>query len=810
MQNGLWLVVGTLVFAAGGVLASDLARRPTPLPSLSSAAPVVAASPAAAVRSSPTGADDRAITTIATPSAQIIAQQRAELDRTVWAKEVSAQEYEDTFIALWDGMRSRQEDQYRLLAAFPFDHLTLALFAPPTLHERGITVAKMATGPRTLDRTTWSALLDALTAQGYRLEHSEWHHAAFNLAADTHAAPTSQIAIKLFVANDRLHQHLVVNGTLGITWASGLDKNGHHLVGDIDATHLTMTTRTGPDAFTEAFQLRPQDRGLDAQSSIDPVLVYDLDGDGRPDIALPSLNTLLLNRSTPGHVSFIATDLCAFPIGHTSMESGPYVTAAVIADFNGDGLPDLLECGPGMPPVLFLGSGTGTFRGVGEPMTNLPAADFQLPMSITAGDILGNGRPDVWIGQYRRPYVDGNLPSPYWDANDGYPSFLLMNDGRGHLLDATPGSGLDGKRMRRNYSSTLFDLTGNGHLDLLTVNDFSGVDFFAGDGHGHFEDRTEREIDHRSSFGMSHAIADFDGDGVLDLFISGMGSTTARRLEQMKLGRSEFPEQSKMRMPMAYGNRLLLGRADHTYQQAPYNDLLARTGWSWGCAPIDTDNGGRLDIYLSNGNLSRATAKDYCTRYWTQDIYMGGSAPSAEWNSFFQLEDRRLNGYSWNPFEHKALLMNEGGGVFRDTAYLMNVGFEYDGREVVAADFDGDGHTDLLEVEYRPATQDGLPVRPVLHVYRNLMIDHHHWLEISVPDAVHRSPLGATVTVMAGGWSRIAALVAGDGFRIQHPPSAHFGLGDTSRVDAITVRWADGLERTIAAPPSDAQIIVRP
>jgi len=707
-------------------------------------------------------------------------------------------------------MRSRQDDQYRILAAFPFDHLLLGTFSAATPHERSITVAKMSAPTVALDTSRWSALLDSLTARGYRLEHSEWHHAAFNAATDAHGAPSSQIAIKLFVANDRLHQHLVVAGPLGITWASALDKDGHHLVFDIDATHLTMTSRVGDDAFAEAFQFRPQDRSCDPQATIDPVLVYDLDGDGRPDIVLPSLNTLLLNRSTPGHVSFIATDLCAYPVAHTSMETGPFVTSAIIADFNGDGFPDLLECGLGMAPVLFLGNGTGTFRGFGEPVTNLSPQFFTLPMTMTAGDIRGNGLLDVWIGQYRRPYVDGNLPSPYWDANDGFPSFLLMNDGHGHLLDATPGSGLEGKRFRRTYSASLFDLTGTGHLDLLTVNDFSGVDFYAGDGHGHFRDITATEIDQRSSFGMSHAIADFDGDGILDLFISGMGSTTARRLEQMKLGRPEFPEQSRMRMPMAYGNRLLLGRADHTYQQAPYNDLIARTGWSWGCAPIDTDNSGRLDVYLSNGNLSRSTAKDYCTRYWTQDIYMGSSAPSAEWNAFFQLEDSRLKGYSWNPFEHKALLMNEGAGVFRDTAYLMNVGFEYDGREVVATDFDGDGHTDLLEVEYRPAVQDGLPTRPVLHVYRNLMDDHHHWLEVSVPDAPHRSPLGATVTVTAGGRARIAALVSGDGFRIQHPPSAHFGLGDTDHVDAVTVRWSDGMTRTIAAPPIDSLIIVRP
>jgi len=109
MQSRLWLVVGLLVLAAIGILTVDLMdhRRALAL----SSAPLDSITTTTSIVKSPT----------ATPlSAQGIASQRAELDRTVWAKEVTAQDYEDTFIALWDGMRSRQDDQYRLLAAFPF------------------------------------------------------------------------------------------------------------------------------------------------------------------------------------------------------------------------------------------------------------------------------------------------------------------------------------------------------------------------------------------------------------------------------------------------------------------------------------------------------------------------------------------------------------------------------------------------------------------------------------------------------------------------------------------------------------------
>ena len=62
----------------------------------------------------------------------------------------------------------------------------------------------------------------------------------------------------------------------------------------------------------------------------------------------------------------------------------------------------------------------------------------------------------------------------------------------------------------------------------------------------------------------------------------GMGSTTARRLEGMKLGRKGFESIQDARMKMGYGNRMLLGDGLGKYKQASFNDQVARTGWAGG------------------------------------------------------------------------------------------------------------------------------------------------------------------------------------------------------------------------------------
>ena len=134
----------------------------------------------------------------------------------------------------------------------------------------------------------------------------------------------------------------------------------------------------------------------------------------------------------------------------------------------------------------------------------------------------------------------------------------------------------------------------------------------------------------------------------------------------MGLGRKEFPDQQRMRMKMAYGNRVYLGGKDMDYTDAPFDDQISRTGWSWGSSALDVDNEGWMDLYISNGHMSRKSAKDYCTRFWTQDIYQGTSQRSEEMLNVFQTEDKELagGGISWNGFEHKALLKNDHGKGF--------------------------------------------------------------------------------------------------------------------------------------------------
>src|SRR5207245_6705055 len=141
--------------------------------------------------------------------------------------------------------------------------------------------------------------------------------------------------------------------------------------------------------------------------------------------------------------------------------------------------------------VFFKGSPQGTFDEPGR-LAWAASPPLKNTMVLTCGDFDHDGNLDVFLGQYRIPTLGQVLRPHYYDANDGWPCYLLLNDGHGGFTDATESAGLVPQRGRRIYSATLVDLDGDGHLDLSVASDFAGLDLYKGNGHGHFTEVTRQ------------------------------------------------------------------------------------------------------------------------------------------------------------------------------------------------------------------------------------------------------------------------------------------------------------------------------
>lgn len=748
-------------------------------------------------------------------SAQDLALMRRHYDETVWRDEVAAQFYEQTFVDLWDALLF-QPNKFEVLKSFTFETLVIGNELHSEELDWGITVSQFADSGRIITADEWPELLDQFESEGFRIVETEWHHQKFEPAANSDSA-NSMVSFLLHIEHSPTVRRFIVKGMLKVNWANPPthvpdpgSPSGKRLAravpGRIEVIDAKILQRRGIPSFREQFvrefELDPS--GREAQTTIHPVILNDLNNDGLCEVIVGGYNLVYWNR---GNWQFDEQPLCRVPAPLGSRDR-LHPNAGVIGDFDGDGSQDYLCAEKNGLPLLYIGWPGGEFPDPPR-VLDFTSEILPLPTGITAGDIDGDGDLDVFIGQQKPGYQTGDIPTPYYDATDSFPSYLLLNDGHGRFEDVTAESGLGAKSQRRNFSTTFVDLDDDGDLDLMMTSDFSGADIFYNDGKGKFTDVTEIMEPRGYAFGMSHTFGDYNLDGNLDFLVIGMSSTTARRLEQMNLGRKEFPDYNQARMQMGYGNRMYLRDGDR-FMQAAFNAGVARTGWSWGSTTGDFDGDGDQDVYIANGQTSGKTTKDYCTRFWCHDLYYKqGERPVEAIQEFFQNLAPLFSGnsISWNGYEHNALLMNIGGKDFVNVGYLMGVAFEFDSRTAVSGDLDGDGRVDLI-VEH----DDPRNGKSILHFVRNEWEHANHWIGVHL-DSTRRnvSPLGAKATItLSGGKKLLQHNLSGHSVWAQHANTVHFGLGQESNVEQLEIVWIDGSISTLSNPAVDQYHFVAP
>ncbi|MDQ5979978.1 MAG: enediyne biosynthesis protein, partial [Verrucomicrobiota bacterium] len=736
-------------------------------------------------------------TSLAAQEINALLSERAALEKTVWSQEQHAQKHEEAFVVLWDQLR-QNSDELAILKAFDIGQLTWGALGTPQALDHGISLHKMTpvggAGDTTLTREQWHAFLDGLAAQGLRMTMSEYHHRKFELKGDQ--PPESIVAFTLYLTNARTATRFVVDGTLRVIWRTEPDAKGVFMPQKLELTTMDIIERTGAPLFQNvgSFKIAPTQRG--------PLLAYDLNGDGRSELILPASNQVAWNNGG-------GYDLKLFAPARIEK-----VLSANLGDFNRDGHVDLIADATvegSSAFYLFPGLAGGGF-GAPQLTTITPAIAPLGPTMLTSGDIDKDGDLDLWLGVYKEPYKDGAMPTPYYDSNDGHPSFLLINQGDGRrFTEETVARGISEKRFRRVYSSSFFDRDNDGDLDLLVVCDFSGVDLYDNDGRGHFTDVTAKAFALRSLFGMAHAIADFNRDGRADIYATGMSSTTAARLQAMGARRQDFADRTDMRIPMTYGNRLYVSKADGGYEQPEYNKQMARTGWAWGTIAFDIDNDGDQEVYVANGHDSNSSAWDYCTSYWTDDIYRGDSIANPVMDQYFdgKFNDMERNGVSWNGFEKNFLYMPMSQGFIRNVSYLGDVAIEFDCRSVITDDIDADGRPDLI-VDSQPFSYDPRVDSTTITIYRNQIPQIGNWVGVRLTDEAGAPlPAGTRISVTADGRTQSAFVINGDSYKAQHALTKHFGLGAATAVDVIEVNWIDGTVARLERPALNQYHLVK-
>lgn len=155
-----------------------------------------------------------------------------------------------------------------------------------------------------------------------------------------------------------------------------------------------------------------------------------------------------------------------------------------------------------------------------------------------------------------------------------------------------------------------------------------------------------------------------------------------------------------------------------------------------------------------------------------------------------QILDLINSGGSWSGHERNCCFFNLDGSRFANASAVAGLDFLDDGRCVAPVDWDLDGDLDLWL-----SARTGPRLRFVRNDIRSdeRDADESHFLAVKlVGKSCNRDAIGAQVEVTSNGTRLVRNLRAGDGYLAQASKWIHFGLGNATSIERLTVRWPGG------------------
>jgi hypothetical protein len=342
------------------------------------------------------------------------------------------------------------------------------------------------------------------------------------------------------------------------------------------------------------------------------VAVGDFDRDGCEDLLLAGSPELRLYRNRCDGTFEDVTISLGLPHAYPAAASG-----AVFFDYDNDSWPDLFVTAVKGGDRLFHNQNGQRFVDV-TPSSGIPAGTWG-SMPIIA-DYDRDGLLDVYV--VRMGDHGETAPQPPYDARNGIRGTLLHNQGDGTFKDVTKKAGVGSPGW--DMAGAWGDYDGDGWPDLYVANEFGNNHLYHNEGDGTFTNRTRTSGTEDGGSGMGVAWGDYDADGDLDLFVSGMYANSRWILFHpdfqlpvpwyAKIMGLVFPKQvqrvsDKITDRLSRGSSLYRNEGDGTFTDVSTEAGVRDGQWGWGAQFVDYDNNGQLDLYAVNGFLS-APIKD--------------------------------------------------------------------------------------------------------------------------------------------------------------------------------------------------------
>jgi cytochrome oxidase Cu insertion factor (SCO1/SenC/PrrC family) len=553
------------------------------------------------------------------------------------------------------------------------------------------------------------------------------------------------------------------------------------------------------------------------------VAVADVDGDGLLDLYFVNqVGKNSLYRNLGGGRFEDITDRAGVAVGDRAC------VGASFADIDNDGDADLFVTSVREGNILFQNDGHGKFTnitkeagvaGIGGHSSGAVFFDYD-----------GDGLLDLFVTNVGKYTKNERRPDGLWvsfgDAFAGHlhpdrseVSILYHNLGHGRFETVSVPSGL--VHSAWSGEATAFDYDADGRPDLYVTSMQGHDEVWNNLGGGRFQKRG-RQVFPATPWGAMGVVAlDWNGDGLLDLFVTDMHTDMSGDLLPEDESRKHDPKTMFPPRFLGTDGNHILGNALYTNQGGGrFKDLSdaanVETGWPWGPSAGDLNADGWPDLFVAGG-------MNYPFRYHGTDVLLNeGGRRFANAEFILGVEPRQRVVKPWFTLEcdgedathdickgERAPVMTNntkseqerGKGAARHGH--VTVWSSRASRSAAIFDLDNDGDLDVVTNNYGDLPQvliSDLAQRGPVHFLKVRLVGQHS----------NRDGVGAFVTLRAAGRSQLQVNDGKSGYLAQSVMPLYFGLGAATQADSITVKWPTGKEQVVRGPlRSGATVVVK-